>query len=165
MTALNVAIGVAVLLTASPKIHTVNKDLLAKLAAYQGEYDWDHKNSSSEHIKQATALWDNIQTDMQCCGLNGPSDWDDYRPADHKGEKVLPKGCCTSLSDTQQTGGYCHLDKFSTWSDGCSKTMEMVFFFIEYLIIGIICFNAVILVLACIVLCCNPYSNESYPGY
>lgn len=160
MTALNVGIGVAVLVIASPKIDLVQKELVSRLKGYQDLYDWDHTSTNPDQVK-ATTAWDSIQKDIQCCGVDDSRDWLVHRPKGHESESILPKSCCQFENDTKGTG-YCLMDKYSIWPDGCSENLENVFTFITDLLLLIIIFNGVVFSLTFIVLCCAPNSSRSY---
>uniref|UniRef100_A0A6G1SNV8 Tetraspanin-6 n=1 Tax=Aceria tosichella TaxID=561515 RepID=A0A6G1SNV8_9ACAR len=160
MTTLNVVIGIAVLASSSSKVDVEHRDLFEKLQQFEKDYDWDHKSSSSKSVKFATAIWDDIQPSLECCGLDSPDDWFQYEPASIKG--ALPMSCCKNVDDTKQTGGYCYRDKSPVWSDGCSKKIVDAFGVIMGLVLGIIIFNVVMGALAMIVLCCNPHQSTRY---
>lgn len=165
MTALNVILGVSVIVSSSSNFDTVHQTVIKRLTEYESEYDWNHKNGTSSEVQKATGIWDQIQTSFQCCGLKEPKDWALFRPKGHESENILPRSCCQRPDDTKRDG-FCHADKpEDIWSEGCSSILVAVCSLISELVIAIICCNLVILGLATIVLCCNPYNSHSYGHY
>lgn len=176
MLALNVLVGVAVLANSSPKFKDANSDLENKFKEYQASYDWDHKQSSSDQVKNATQAWDNLQADSHCCGLNSPDDWTQYRPTGLDSH-LLPLSCCQKKMIEDHTNKannnnnndprnslYCNSKTEAHWSGGCSIEMEGAFVAILYLVVALICFSLVLGVLASIVIICRP-SSSHYDSY
>ncbi|XP_067120252.1 CD63 antigen-like [Centruroides vittatus] len=72
------------------------------------------RNKISENIKEASKeilekynndssdkdFWDNIQKTYNCCGIDGPKDWEETFPS-----PKLPDSCCFTNATTCQMGG------------------------------------------------------------
>ena len=43
--------------------------------------------------RSETSIWDYVQTKMNCCGVNGPDDWEAYL-------KFIPSSCCSETNRT-----------------------------------------------------------------
>lgn len=56
-------------------------------------YDWKQDGKADKRSLDATELWDNLQTSLNCCGINSAYDWDIYRPRDID-NKYFPPSCC-----------------------------------------------------------------------
>ena len=85
------------------------------------DYQWDRK--PGEEPNKATRIWDSLQRDLHCCGLNGPWDWREWSH-----QSVLPDSCCPKLpgrlvSNIYDRGG-CSADK--AFGDGCTKQRKEV---------------------------------------
>lgn len=63
----------------------------------------DYKREGEGKVKPVQEAWDFIQHQLQCCGVNGPNDWQTYAGI------PPPSSCCSSGS-----GATC-----STFSKGC----------------------------------------------
>lgn len=55
-----------------------------------------------------SAIWDKVQVDLQCCGVNSYEDW--YEIDDWKNKNWVPKSCCrtrhTLAADIYEGSGY-----------------------------------------------------------
>lgn len=68
-------------------------------------------NKTLQHYKENEKVWDMVQTELHCCGINGP---DDFPPV--LNTTVLPKSCCPLLTETNCT-------KADAIQDGCEQTL------------------------------------------
>lgn len=55
---------------------------------------------------------------MQCCGMNGPSDW-----AEIFHNNTLPHTCCPNTMND----GSCTIDSLNKYEDSCLKILERIF--------------------------------------
>jgi len=79
-----------------------------KVRGYAEEY-------MSKTMKDGNKVWNEVQTDFQCCGINSPKDWDQYVTNTTSFPKsccILPTNHCNSTSGSYTVG--C-LGKFSNW--------------------------------------------------
>ncbi|XP_011306310.1 CD63 antigen isoform X2 [Fopius arisanus] len=58
-------------------------------------------------------MWDTLQVDFKCCGINGTSDW---WPTQFK-EPKLPPSCCSEISNTAE----CDVNAITSHNEGCLK--------------------------------------------
>ncbi|XP_031627346.1 leukocyte surface antigen CD53-like [Contarinia nasturtii] len=61
-------------------------------------------NEKFKHYKNNVEIWDNIQVEMKCCGINGPDDW----------HQKIPPSCCHDLSQSKT-----NCTKSMAWQSGC----------------------------------------------
>lgn len=55
------------------------------------------KEYMEKSLKNDNKVWDEVQKDFTCCGVDGPKDWE----ANPKYNTTLPKSCCASLLANQ----------------------------------------------------------------
>ncbi|XP_032669102.1 CD63 antigen-like isoform X1 [Odontomachus brunneus] len=71
------------------------------------QYDVD------ESIRQS---WDIMQHDLQCCGINGPTDWTQLGTVNN----IIPESCCKELP----TQGKCDSNSIHLYESGCMVRLE-----------------------------------------
>ncbi|KAJ8974665.1 hypothetical protein NQ317_011982, partial [Molorchus minor] len=79
------------------------------------------KKSLENYSQDEKIAWDNIQRKMMCCGVNGPSDWQD------KGEDY-PHSCCHGNGNpTDQVDSYCTNEGVGKYlyKTGCYDRLHM----------------------------------------
>ncbi|XP_055296819.1 23 kDa integral membrane protein-like isoform X2 [Sitodiplosis mosellana] len=69
-------------------------------------------------IDTFAASWHLLQTELKCCGIKGPEDWDGILP----GQNSLPASCCL-----REKGAQCSKGDASVQKDGCKAK------FLDYL--------------------------------
>lgn len=59
-----------------------------------------------------SAIWDKVQNELQCCGVNSYEDW--YNINDWEDKKWVPQSCCrtrhTMSSEVYEGSGYDQVD-------------------------------------------------------
>lgn len=86
--------------------------------ALQSRLESSIKNSDSEDV----TAWDNVQRKLQCCGMNGPSDW-----VDHSKNRTLRSSCCRPEhidAETQDCRLAYPLFKDRYFQDGCVMKLK-----------------------------------------
>jgi len=79
--------------------------------------------------REATALWDHLQTSSKCCGVDGPNDWNAFRPSQLNGS-TFPRSCCHNQDDadplqpSNSNGSLC-ADDTALYRLGCAETIVM----------------------------------------
>lgn len=87
------------------------------------------RSSASENIKEKmqetmknfnksidiTEVWNKLQTDFECCGTTGPSEWTEVL-----GNDTLPATCCSSPS----SGSSCRVNSTNVYTVGCLPAVE-----------------------------------------
>lgn len=91
-----------------------NSEFREKLKEAMPRYNW---RTSGDTSNPANKLWDKTQR-LMCCGLDGPSDWDIYRPT-MTSFNSLPSSCCIKL-----TKGICDKNNDIIFQTGCMDTMK-----------------------------------------
>lgn len=121
-----IAVGAGIGMTQG--LDALGKPLLDTLALYD-------KQSSRTDIKEIVTLWDQVQTDLHCCGVHDGGDWATYNPRyggsisqqGPAGGPILlgakvPESCCAvapdkALCQTKPT------DKNGAYVEGCFDTI------------------------------------------
>ncbi|XP_017893684.1 CD63 antigen-like [Ceratina calcarata] len=70
--------------------------------------------SSKNDIRKS---WDIMQHDLECCGMNGPSDWS---TSGSFAENNIPISCCKEVPE----GSKCDVNSISIHSEGCMKSLQ-----------------------------------------
>lgn len=73
----------------------------------------NHTMAMYNKTQEATTAWNVLQTDIECCGINGPQDW---KQTIHNNE--LPSSCCYAIP----VGGAC--TAADSYKDGCFVTLK-----------------------------------------
>ncbi|KAM9319297.1 leukocyte surface antigen CD53 [Gastrophryne carolinensis] len=71
-----------------------------------------------KHDNSNSTIWDNIQSGMQCCGINGSNDWDG----------LIPESCCPETKKCTQENAF---------KRGCSEAFK-IWFENNFLYVGIV---------------------------
>ncbi|XP_032669233.1 CD151 antigen [Odontomachus brunneus] len=86
-------------------------------AVFKNDFSVAMKDTLKESMKNYTdadkEAWDNVQKKLQCCGVDGPSDW-------NTGFRPFPSSCCTT--DMQVI---CQYGNPTMYKDGCFSKLEM----------------------------------------
>ncbi|XP_078333842.1 tetraspanin-4-like [Crassostrea virginica] len=131
------------------------KSAIREEMLYSMEYSSD-PSIQSEKREGIAQLIDNIQTDLQCCGVNNYKDW--YNIQNH-GERVRPS-CCVDPSPG------CEKSQSFLWNTkGCMEEIEYLFSKnLQYIGIAGLCVAVVqiLMMAACIMLFCNMRDKSKY---
>lgn len=74
---------------------SANAHYMERLRAGQPLYQWTGRFGPRPGEAAATRAWDRLQAAARCCGIEGPRDWDPFRPAGWP-EHSLPSSCCAA---------------------------------------------------------------------
>jgi len=115
---------------------------IARMIANEMKYGIEkHYNASDRGsliAPSVAVIYDQMQTELQCCGIQSYEDW--YDISSWPGERWVPRSCCKpKLFDNSQDGsgdgGFldCRKSKDPSlwWEHGCARALQM--FFIERL--------------------------------
>jgi len=99
--------GVGAYFVLTGDINTLKQPFIESLKHYKSpEGGRDTVMEPAQNSTAAAAfniMWDDFQTDYNCCGVDGWHDWQEYNP--YYTSNYVPKSCCDS---TMSTGvGYC----------------------------------------------------------
>lgn len=121
MTAIaTIALIVIVANNVSDKEEAKGRDAYKKFMTEQAKhYNWKGDGKAEDEAsKTATKLWDTLQSEGTCCGLNDEKFWDNYRPKEVSDTTAYPKSCC-SPDRVDNTTGLCKrgqgLTEFGCW--------------------------------------------------
>ncbi|KAG7208551.1 hypothetical protein KM043_014768 [Ampulex compressa] len=88
-------------------------------AVFKKDFSMAMKDTLKESMKNYTdadkQAWDNVQNKLQCCGVDGPSDW----TASNRFFGAFPSSCC---ADAQVI---CQIGLPDVYSEGCFSKLEM----------------------------------------
>lgn len=164
MASLNVVLGVGVFIYVSPRLGDSNQDVSNKLSTLVSKYDWFDKQDSNDEIKKATSLWNEVQKVGICCGVEGPKDWDSYRPK-NLSDHLYPASCCleptTYSSNTEEK--FCY--DTAIWQDGCYTSYKYINSDLTIVLQALIWINLILSLMACVVICFGPNSRNEYYDY
>lgn len=73
------------------------------------------KDSMKNYTEVDKEAWDNVQKKLQCCGVDGPTDWS---PANGFTGN-FPSSCCMDMQVT------CQIGSLSVYAEGCFNKLEM----------------------------------------
>lgn len=151
-----------VLMYTTPRLNDSTTEIIHKLQDLQPEYGWLVNNqTSSEEIKNATKIWDTLQMNDQCCGINAPSDWVAYMPVES--DTMYPISCCMNFTETSaRVGNNCTIKSTSMWSSGCLDIIKGVNSNIIVLLTALVWLNLLLSLMACFVLLCHPKTDYIY---
>lgn len=89
-------------------------------AVFKNDFSMVMKDTLKESIKNYTEAdrlaWDNVQKKLQCCGVDGPTDWS---PANGF-TSSFPSSCC--MHDLQVI---CQISSTSVYQEGCFDKLAM----------------------------------------
>merc|ERR1712038_157275 len=92
-----------------------------------------------------TAAWDDIQTEYECCGVDGPDDWD------IAGVDDLPDSCCswqedpvTCKQDTSRLSGC-----FTKFEDLIAQNEHLIFAIVSLTLISLVVSAALAIMMYC----------------
>ncbi|XP_057717538.1 CD63 antigen [Corythoichthys intestinalis] len=89
------------------KVSSVVQDSLADMIS--------RYSNSSEEFKASV---DSLQKELKCCGMNGSSDWRDFRPDGNS----VPDSCCVNVSVNCGVGAMA--DSAKVHQEGCRTALE-----------------------------------------
>jgi CD63 antigen len=69
-----------------------------------------------EGVEDIRHSWDIMQHDLQCCGMNGPTDWNQIGLRDN----AVPDSCCKELP----AHGKCDSNSIHLYEDGCMLRLK-----------------------------------------
>ncbi|XP_020291393.1 CD63 antigen [Pseudomyrmex gracilis] len=88
-------------------------------AVFKNDFSMVMKDSLKESLKTYSEAdrqaWDNVQKKLQCCGVDGPSDWTSSTLS-------FPSSCC--MEDSQVIGS-CQMGSTMMYREGCFNKLEM----------------------------------------
>lgn len=117
-----IILGTTIFFNSRSSLQSSAYQLERKLGELRPQYDWGLTGFSVNSSKEATDIWDTLQSNNECCGINSPKDWADQAPKEDP--DILPNSCCANLerveSDVEPSG-----TKFDANQKCNSKTMEV----------------------------------------
>lgn len=115
----------------SVEIEQDEKIIVAMLRNYQSLYSWDHSTNNS-----TTRIWDKLQDEGHCCGLDSPNDWDVFKPKSLP-PTYYPGSCCRIESKHDDQNLYC-TDREFVYSDGCRERVSVAIGFMVNIFCAVI---------------------------
>lgn len=112
------------------KIAQQKAEFSDKLTKLQETYIWTTEGKVNN---PANELWDNTQK-LMCCGLEGPSDWDQYRPHEMAPDS-LPSSCCIRGIVADKI---CHRRHDVIFENGCMDQLHKIQYNVFLVLAGVI---------------------------
>lgn len=169
---LSLIIGAAILAFSRSNFSSGPKALENRLSSLQPLYDWNHKNTSSYEVKNATEIWDLLQSDMECCGVNSPEDWSRFAPKKYPSN--IPISCCANQrlvkSSAAHSGTiydvheFCDRKIMKVFEGGCSTFMKKTLSSTTTVLIAVICSSLLLDLYFIIDLVFNPSQQDRFNG-
>lgn len=134
-----------VLYTMGPdEIERENTKFVNRMEEFAKHYNWNH------HQNEATESWDVVQR-LLCCGIKGPSDWDEVRPSSIP-KNLYPSSCCLS-SNAEDPFGRTELcsEKDGLFKTGCLERIQNLEAFYMLAQCIFILFQMGLCIIACVV--------------
>lgn len=125
-----------------------------QMVDYQAAYDWQRVPAESSDpaiakSRLATITWDDMQK-TTCCGLNGPGDWNRFRPTSLP-QDLFPGSCCNFPRNEFQGVKYC-TNTHELFKEGCLTRTDYQWHFVtewsSFLSVAQLAFSALALYIA-----------------
>lgn len=124
-----------------------SEEFIIVLKSYQPYYEWN-SGPADEFHRKSSLLWDLIQQEGRCCGIEGAYGWQRYRPLNIN-STFFPKSCCQPHPfnlDEVHHGSLCVNNRW-LYTEGCgSKIHDVIKFMLLYsciLVLGLQLFIAI----------------------
>lgn len=124
--------GAIIFILYSSMLGTAESQLKKKLSKLQAQYDWGLTGLSMNSDQNATDIWDTLQSDMECCGINSPQDWTKFAP--NKDPNALPISCCVNQGPVESSAApsgtninvtqSCNSKTMKVHEEGCAVLMK-----------------------------------------
>lgn len=106
--------------------------LKIKLTILQLQYDWGLTGFSNDAPREATEIWDTLQSDYECCGVHSPEDWSPFAPK--RDSNALPISCCVNQEPVESSvkpsgtkyddNRTCNSTSTRVYEEGCAVLMK-----------------------------------------
>ncbi|XP_076230059.1 CD63 antigen-like isoform X2 [Nomia melanderi] len=90
--------------------------------------------------------WDIMQHDLQCCGMNGASDWASAGFSDN----TIPNSCCREVP----VGSKCDINSIYIYEGGCMQSLQSAIEYYSLILGGVGIGIAIIQIIGVIFACC-----------
>merc|ERR1712038_54885 len=93
-----------------------------------------------------TQVWDDIQQEYECCGVEGPQDWSEFGPFNQGQTPNTPTSCCASeiTCDTSKVPGC-----YSKFEDIIKQNEDLIYSIVSITLIALVVNAALAIMMWC----------------
>lgn len=139
-----------IILTGTSTLKKTNELLDDKLMDLMRQYQWTIEKSGRKN--DATITWDAFQS-LECCGVRGPKDWEEFRP-ESLDYSAHPASCCGLTRISGKSDNYC-TKKDPLNQDGCMDRIVMIEVIMIMVLSFDVLFQYLMAFMAAVLICCT----------